>query len=769
MATTRVDRRSRKEQYDRHAVKVTEQPHRFLGLFLAVPAGLLTSWLIHVWTLGVDLHWGPIDWTVRASAAAPYVAVALITAATIGLAVLAWHFAEHRKAALRSTLTGSVAAIGALFAINVGTGPHYWWSGLFVLVGWFVAITWSIVRLDVTRNDKHEGDEHDDSLLERLNLKGWRVRKVRHRADDRGEPLASEVEFQHAPGDTVDQLQEAVPGVESATGRPGGLSSAIGDPDRADRSTLTLMHQDPLRHLIALPPTSSPGGSITDPLVVGTYRNGQPVHVFLGGGPVAGAPSVYLYMGMSRSGKTVTENEMLTELQSRRDVVILYLNRAKGLQDIRPVIPGIEAVVVDDSGSGAPYRTALKMLKRIMSYRSRQLGLFGISAWSAQECFHNPPWRTDEHGKRVRMEPMPALIAHVGEADDILANLGDEGTYVVSKGLSLGVISGFSLQRASWKSMPTDLRYNINTAFCFGTGDDESAEFALSRSTIKAGARPDQWKARKPGYFYLEGLGIDETLFPVAARSFGIAAHSDADLPQDERSRRLAAELIRRNMSWASRMARLDAGSVQATALEEGGTWWDAARKDADDLRAAMLHGAVLAAPQTPSASSQVAGPDEDDDLDEEMERMREEMREISEVEGTELYPADLNMTVDDATTPVRVDPPSDDEVSWDEDDLPAPRDRAAALAAVLRALDELLADETIRDPDDPTGRTVLVTSGMIAERYTFRKRPFFVAVLADIADGEIDAGDRILERADDLGAHKGIYRLYRATADHAA
>lgn len=736
------------------------QPNRFLGLFLAPFAGLLTAWLIHVWTLGVNLHWGRLSWVVQASHAAPFVAVSVITAATVGLSVLSWKFAAHRDRAKQGSLAGSVGTLGILFAINVGTGPHYWWSGLFILAGWAVAVIWSLVRLDVARNDKSSGDDHEDGFLERAGLKGWKARKVRPIHDERGEQIATEVEFQHAEGDTVDQLQDAVPRFESASAAPAGMSRAT-ETDRADRSKLTVLHVDPLADVIKLPDPTAPGGSVADPagLRTGIYSNGHPVLSYIAGTRNV-TPSSYLFMGMTRTGKTTTENALLVDVQTRRDAVILYLNKAKGLQDVRPIIAGVEAcVLADEAEQAGLYKEAFRQVKAIMAYRQGTLARFGIDAWSA-ECFASPPWRTDEDGRRVQMEPMPFLIVHVGEADAILDRSGAEAVFLASKGLSLGVCTGWSLQRADHLSMPTGLRYNLGTAWCFGVGDNDSAEFALTTHVLKAGAHPEKWRQSKPGYFYFQGLGVDEEMFPVHARSAGIGANGE----------KITAAILTRSLEWAPRMAKLDSGSVAAT-----NGWWEKTVAETNRLRDELL-GTATATPQvageaptatrtaTATAGSaatsapHVTAPAVDDEEREVREDMEDEARNTSHVEGTELYPQfdDGAATMADATVPLQHD---GQEFSW-EDDRPAPRDRGAAVAALRQALAELAADPKLLDPD---GITTVITASMIADRYPFRSRPFFVTALIQMAKGDLDVGNHlVLSAAPDLGKSAGKYRLQR-------
>jgi len=744
--TTRVRGSSAAAEREHHRTNLWAQLARFVGLFLSPALGLLVAWLLHIWVMGVSLHWGPIDVERRTPAAAPFVAVAIVTAATIGLSVLGWHMVEHRKPVLRYALAGSIATVGVLFAVNLGAGPTYWWGPLFIVGSWAVAVVWAINRLDVARNDKGGDENREDGFLERHGLKGWRAREVRHVADAKGRPVATEIEFEHAEGDTVDQLQDAVPAFESATGSPTGMSDATGD-DRADRSRLRVMHVDPLKESPELPPLSCPGGSIAEALMIGMYKTGDPVRLNIAGGP-GFTPTSILWMGMTRSGKTSTENEAITEMESRRDVVLLYLNRAKGMQDIRTVIPGIEAAVIaDEADEGGLYREAMVQLKKIFGYRQRQLALFAVDAWTP-ECYSSPPWRTDENGRRVQMEPMPFLFVHFGEADDILReDRRGESVYLASKGLSLGVATSWSLQRADHTMMPTGLRYNIGARLCFGIGDSESAEFALTDDVIKAGAHPEYWRAFKPGYFYFIGPNVDPTLFPVFARSYGRTDDGGS----------VSAELLRRNMTWGPRMAKLDAGSVAST---DG--WWEKTVAETDALRARLLTGAApQVAPQTRPATPQT---EEEQDAQTDRETREEtdkEMRETTQVEGVELYPdVEGGGATPEHAKKVFPPLPANEELTW-ESEKPAPRDRNAAVEALRRALLELSQDATLRDPSDPTGRTVILKPGMVHDRYPFRSRPWFTEALIDMATGKLDAGNGlVLTAITEPGFEPGSYRL---------
>jgi hypothetical protein len=569
------------ESATRSGGSLTHQPRRFAGLFLAPLAGLPIAWLVHVWTSGIDLHAGPINWTVPVGSAAEPIAITLLSWVTMGMCWVAWHFTAHRETPKRVALVVSVGALGILFEINVGTGPHYWWSPLFVVAGWIVAVTWSMARLDVARNDQRtETEEKEDGLAKKLGIsKLTKFFPKIVRDEKTGEPVRIDIATHHAPGETVAVMQDGLSSLESVAQGPPGMSTAVGDPDRADRSTTSLLLKNPFRNHIPVGPPTSPGGSIADLSSVADYSNGKPAFVTTAAGKHMASSTSYALIGMTRSGKTGTETQLLTEWGSRIDWVCLYLNQAKGLQDIRPLLPIIEAAVIAEDGEAGlgEYVVAAEQIKAIMIYRQQQLARFAVSAWSPRCCDPNPDRRPTAiiGGRRVPMERMPFLTAHFGEADSILASgrLATTAGFVASKGLSLGVNTGWSLQRPDWKAMPTDLRANIGLWFVHGMNNTDEEDFVLDQDVRQAGAHPGKWGQRKPGQHIMTGPGIDEELFPIALKTrFLVGDATDEHgrpIDFDTLNDRYMSEMLRRNLASAPRMTKLDRGSADAT---DGGT-----------------------------------------------------------------------------------------------------------------------------------------------------------------------------------------------------
>ena len=778
--------RSAASEREHHRTSLWAQLARFVGLFLSPMIGLAGAWLIHVWAAGVHIHAGSIAWDLNTPRGTAVVVAICLSLVTLWVARKAGQFAEHRSDALQSALQVSVTALGLMFAVGAGVGPSYLWSGLFVLAGWTVATVWTIARLDVTRNDIRADADQGEGFWERLGVhRNTRIKgKVVH-DDITGEPVRIDADVQHAPGETADVFREGALGaMESAARGPRGMSSVMQDPDRADRSTLSVPLADPFKRPARVGPLTAPGQSIGEWTTVADYANGRVARFTIGNGVHTPTPTSYGLIGMTRSGKTGTETQLLTELGSRRDWVCLYLNQAKGLQDARPILPVIEAAMIADdvTQATADGRVAVKQVRNIMAYRQQQLALFHVSAWSPRCADPDEAKRPSRmvDGVRVHMEAMPFLTMHIGEADSLLADgrIGDDVVFIGSKGLSLGVNAGISLQKPDFRSMPTNLRSQIGLWFIHGLAEAGDEEFILDANLRKSGVNPGSWGQRKPGQHYMIGANTeDESLFTVALKTrYVVGSEKDANgllYSFDELNDRYMAEMLRRNKGSALRQAKLDRGSAEAT-----GGWWDEQAAKATALRSATPPQPAPATPATPAAyvppglrprnpapATDVA---DDEPTPEEVNEMHDEAAEVTEVEGIDLYPggegADVDATREPAPLP---DPAPEDDPLFDPEDeaKPAARDRGAALAALARAFDELLSDDSLRDRRDP--EAVVIGPGMVSDRYPFRERPWFSAEFAALAEGQGPLADRYqMALAEDLGIRKGKYRLRRVVGD---
>lgn len=790
MARTINARRSTRQDEGTKQREVTDQPTPFIGLALAPLVALLVTWLVHYSITG----WTIWRWHVGGNSGYLGLAVSLATIAAGAVGWSAWHFSYDRKPVWRYALTGTTTFIGLWLPVLVWNGPNRYLDIFFVFCAWVTAAIWSQPRLHVLRRDPRE-DQHDadsDELIKQLGLHGYRAQgKPTIAYDEAGDVARVSADIRHRFGGTRKPLQDAIDNLASMLGTKDGFVRATAPDDgKSNHTIVTAVLKDAFAGRVPNPGPSHPGGSVTDYSQVGVYDDRLPVRVWICGGvnPTTGEkmpPTGYAFMGMTRAGKTVTENRLLLEaVITRRDGVLLYLNKAKGGQDVQPIIAGVEAAVLSDASNDYTY--AMARVRDIITYRQGRLAAYGISAHSPEKCFHNPPTHTLD-GRAIPMEPMPTLVVHVGEADAILEAAGEEAVYLASKGLSCGVVMGWSLQRWSATSMPTDLRFNIGTAFCFGVGDDYSAGFALSEQTIKAGAHPEYWKNRKPGQFYVENIGIEENRFPVPAKGIG-----DTDDDALYGNMRIEAE------QYAPGMARLDKGSVEATR-----GWWAKQARMTDALRDTMRPRPPAETPtpspvpddptpeenpmsrRTPQAyapafSADPPTPDEDPDVMSADEQTRSEIAATTHVNdqlihGELIRPDRTDGSTDGtayfdeiAATNPAVDPAApgaDDEVDLTDPKPEAPTRQDAELA-FDDAIRAALADPRFADEDDLPRRSAVVRTGQLQELFRFRSRSWYSPILREMADGDrfTPPGIRIERLPDRTG--EGWYRIIDTSSE---
>lgn len=802
---------------------VRQQHHRFTGLYVAAFPGLLGSWVLHIWTGGV--HWGPID--TPGSPAATVVAVFILAVLGVGLAWVAWRATEHHersKAWAQPLFSGTVFAVAAVFTISMGIGPHYWWSGIFLIVCWACATVWSVsTRLNITREQKRDGGSDEGqgkSFKEMLGLdKATRFFTRLVHDEKTGEPIRAHITTHHAGGQTAEVMTEGLSKMESELSAPPGLSTVERDMEHADRSETVLMLKDPFKGYLPLGPLTSPGKSIAEWTSISDYATGKPCLFTVANGIHQPTPTSYALIGMTRSGKTTAENTMLTDWGSRCDWVCLYLNQAKGLQDGRPLLPIVEALIIaaaDETGMSA-YREAYRQIEEsIVPWRTRMLGEFGISAWSPRCGDPDPdrrPSRANRNGgPRLVLPQMPFLTVHTGEADSILAaddrKIKSHALFIASKGLSLGINSGWSLQSPDWESMPTKLRGNIGLWFIHGLGNSEQTDMVVENHKIRSQITPEYWKSKRPGQHYMIGVGADEAMETTPLKSrFLVGSEFDADgnkLSYDEMSDRWSNELLRRNLESAPRMARLEDGAVEAT-----GGWWEAQRAKADELRYKMLEldgpqSATESAtsPQSPHAESaresatesvresvRVSGPhphaestsaadDEDAEFDAFRAEHRAEVRKIEQegIDGVSLYDDDEDpgLAEDLRKHDLSGGPqPSPQRVAFDPladggyDGRPEVHDRQEA----IRILDGILGLLLVEKADPRVPGTALIQVNDVLEASPsnpFRQRPWISGELARLTSG---SGGELAEswNADREGpVRKGRIRISRkGRTDH--
>jgi hypothetical protein len=471
-----------------------------------------------------------------------------VLAATMGW--LAWRVSHGREDVIRVHLGFTVgAAIASLAGWTVNGWTHPW-ADIYFFIGLPLAGSWMLYTTNAVRgvgDDWHNQQGGLDELVK--NAAAVKPRLVSESPDG----VRKEWEVTHRGATTAD-LQNIGDTLASHAGTPLG-SFRFNRTGDAGRSGLTTVAVDLLKNKIPYPGPSLPGGSCFYPSRVGLREDGTYLEITRPGDPETGRPNLRIMIsGMPNAGKTVGELCEVAELCTRNDVVIWWVDVIKPWQTLPAIRPAVDWAV-DNEADALTLATALK---NIIRGRAKLLGELGYAQW-VPECW-------TKHG-------IPFLVIHFEEVAQVMDELATFLTRAAESVRSAGISVSFSLQRASYRNIDTNLRSQLGVKWSFGQADDTDSGMALSESTIANGAAPEQWTDKKPGYSYLEQPFDNETLWATPGRTYDITA----------------SDLFHVVREWAPRMTRLDPG----TAADAGPAY--AAREQVDMSQWIAERTAVLA------------------------------------------------------------------------------------------------------------------------------------------------------------------------------
>ncbi|RST13471.1 plasmid transfer protein TraB [Streptomyces sp. WAC05950] len=432
----------------------------------------------------------------------------LLTLGSVALTGSTWWAARTtgKERRLHSAIT--VAAGSSWFTSAAIFGPAWdmWFVG-----GIVTALSWNIRQVMRRDPDGAKASAADGGLLDKVGLAKARMR------DAKVEPNRVTVPLELEAGEqTNDDVARSLPRIASALDLPTTAIRYSPDPDSARRGELVIVPMDMLSEILLWEGPALPGGSIADPLVVGRYDNGDPLQLWLPADVEAARNGTHLLIaGMSGSGKGDGALNVLTEILSRKDVVV-WLSDPKAFQDFRPLLPGIDWAVEAGAGTEA----MVEAVQAVIPARTRWLGSHKYRAWEPS-CAgpQNDPAHSCREDGPCGCEGMPFLVTWFEEAANTLRALGDDAfTGIAQEARSAGVSLVVSLQRPSHDQMSTSTRASLPSVLCFGV-DKRDEGFALPDTVLDAGAHPGVWGNRRPGYCYLVTPGVDETLYASPART----------------------------------------------------------------------------------------------------------------------------------------------------------------------------------------------------------------------------------------------------------
>ncbi|WP_327300400.1 conjugal transfer protein TraB [Streptomyces goshikiensis] len=273
------------------------------------------------------------------------------------------------------------------------------------------------------------------------------------------------------------------------------------DGDDASLGEFVFVPKDRLVDGEPYPGPSNMGASITEPIHVGIYEDGAPEIFWFPADPEAGRNATHFgAFGMNGSAKSTGMTFAIMEVLSRDDAIVWATDPAKGMQTFGPLLPYLDWVEMTEVGGNA----MIDALTQVITARADELGRHGFKNWT-REAFEKLA--------------MPYMVVWIEEAARFFRN-GTEMEGLVMEARSAGISVIVSLQRPSATSMPTDVREQLGGVICFGVKGSSTADMALPDEVRDAGARPEAWENRKPGYNYLVAPGVDEERYPSPARTF---------------------------------------------------------------------------------------------------------------------------------------------------------------------------------------------------------------------------------------------------------
>ncbi|WP_191878700.1 sporulation protein SsgA, partial [Streptomyces filipinensis] len=429
-----------------------------------------------------------------------------LTLVSVSLTASTWFAAKSTgpQRRLHSAITVAAASSWTTCAALAGpfAGPL---PDLYLMGGGALALSWNIRQI-MRHNPDAAPAGNAAGLLDAIGLSKLKLGKAKV-----GETGQVRVPFELEKGATSDELTKALPNLESAMDvRPGGFRVEKSS-DSHRHGVLVGVPVDPLAGTTWYPGPSAPGGSITEPLVIGTYDDTLQLEMLLPQGVH------WLIAGATGSGKTEAAMDILSEALTRSDAVVWLSDPVKRGMDLGGLFPACDWVALepDDVESMAtavmqatPARA--EWLRR-HAYRKWEPACAGQQTDRAHSC---------QSGRACGCAGMPFLIAWFEEAAEAFARLDEELFKQAANQIrATGAALVFSLQRPSHDQMSTTVRAALPSALVFGL-DERDETLALSSDLLDAGAHPGQWGAGYPGYCYLAQTGMPVARQITPARTF---------------------------------------------------------------------------------------------------------------------------------------------------------------------------------------------------------------------------------------------------------
>lgn len=436
-----------------------------------------------------------------------------LTLASVALTGATWLMGKNtsKQRRLHSAVTVACGSAWMTAACLAGptAGPV---DDLYLMGGPVVALSWNVRMLLRHNPDGAASGSTDAGLLEKVGLARAQIGAAKVEPNRVTAPIALE------PGQqTNDDVAKALARIASALDLPKSAVRYTPDPDSERRGDLVIVPEDMLSEVVEWEGPSNLGGSIAEPLGIGRYDDGAPLVMWLPGDPDVGRNSTHaLIAGGTGSGKGDAALNLLTEILSRRDVIV-WFSDPKAFQDFAPLRAGLDWGVE----GGTPTEVMVAGVEAAIPARTRWLGAHSYRQWvpAAAEVQNDPEHTCRGDGRACGCAGMPFLVTWFEEAANTLRALGDDAfTGIAQEARSAGISLVVSLQRPSYDQMSTSTRASLPSVIALGC-DPRDEGFSLPETVIDAGAHPGAWGNRRPGYCYLVSPGVPEDRYPSPGRT----------------------------------------------------------------------------------------------------------------------------------------------------------------------------------------------------------------------------------------------------------
>ncbi|WP_306317249.1 MULTISPECIES: conjugal transfer protein TraB [unclassified Streptomyces] len=446
-------------------------------------------------SIGMHAVWG----------GSPLAGAGLTVAAGV-LTATTWWAGDGTTRPRRLHATLSTAAGTSYLVVATVTDPlDPFLASTWAIGGMVAAGGWNMRQVLRVNPDAKTGDQaaSETGLL----VKSLGKAKAALRGEPKVEPNKVTAPYKLAGGEiTNSDLGNRINNIASELGISPNSIRIVADPENASEGEFVFVPKDMLSDGADYPGPSAPGASIVEPVQVGIYEDGEIEQFWFPAAEKRNATH-FLVAGMNGSAKSTGMTWAIIEALTRRDCIVWAIDAVKGMQTLGPLLPYLDWVEMTKPGGHA----MIDALPQVIKARADELGRHGFKNWT--------PEAFDKLG-------MPYLIVWVEESASFFRD-GAEMEAVVEALRSAGGSIIVSQQRPSATSMPTDVREQLGGAFVFGVKGSTTADMALPDDVRDAGARPEAWENRKPGYNYLVAPGVDEERYAMKARTW-------SPIPDDE-------------------------------------------------------------------------------------------------------------------------------------------------------------------------------------------------------------------------------------------